>query len=288
MKRQTAGEFWPVLATTTQWPAVRYTGIDGSASVTSPPGIFPTPPIVLGPDAPDPIDGGSWPKLAVRYISNLYDSPQIDPCVNYNVGCMSNPWITGDPPFSGVNQPNPNQNPNDDDDDNEPYEACPLYAIIGPRETSTTTTTTPTPSPTPSPTPTATKIGNPMLNTVNCYNSGERHGETCECKTQPKAFATTSNMTISRKIISTRAISPLTTTAALARSRSTYHSKSWLAVLGFGQMMSASSTLVYRPTAATARESTESREEQYRTTATLGESIRTLVYKLGLFLIRRK
>jgi hypothetical protein len=84
MKRQTSGEFWPVLATTSEWPVVQYTGIDGSASATGPSGIFPTPPIVLGPNSPDPVDGGSWPKLAVRYISNLYDSPQVDPCSDYN------------------------------------------------------------------------------------------------------------------------------------------------------------------------------------------------------------
>jgi hypothetical protein len=174
MKRQTAGEFWPVLATTTQWPVVKYTGIDGSASATAPPGIFPTPPIVLGPNAPDPIHGGSWPKLAVRYISNSYDSPQTDPCANYNYGCTPNPWSTTDPPYNGQDQPDSNQNPNDDDDDNEPYQVCPLYALIGPRDSGSSIIATPTSTtPTSTPTPTATKIGNPMLNTVNCYNSGE-------------------------------------------------------------------------------------------------------------------
>lgn len=173
MKRQTSGEFWPVLATTTQWPVVQYTGIDGSTSVTGPSGSFPTPPIVLGPDSPDPVDGGTWPKVAVRYISGSYDSPQIDPCLEYNYGCITDPWTTNDPPWTYTDQPDPN-NPNDDDDDNEPYNACPLYAIIGPRDSSTATTATPTSTKTTStPTPTATKIGNPMLNEVHCYDSGE-------------------------------------------------------------------------------------------------------------------
>lgn len=167
VKRQTAGEFWPVLATTTQWPAVKYTGIDGSASVTRPSGIFPTPPVVLGPNSPDPIHGGKWPKLAVRYHNNPYDSPPTDPCLDYNYGCMPDPWTTTDPPYT--DQPDP-KNPNDDDESDEPYQACPLYAIIGPRSDSSTTAT---PTSTTSATPTATKIGNPMKNTVNCYNSGE-------------------------------------------------------------------------------------------------------------------
>lgn len=169
VKRQTAGEFWPVLATTTKWPAVQYTGIDGSVTATAPPGIFPTPPVALGPNSPDPIHGGHWPKLAVRFHSNpLYGGPLIDPCLEYNSGCMSNPWITTDPPYT--NQGQPNQDPNDDDGSDEPYEACPFYAIIGPRtDTSTVATSTSTTAPT----PTATKIGNPMTNTVSCYNSGE-------------------------------------------------------------------------------------------------------------------
>lgn len=86
---------------------------------------------------------------------------------------MPNPWITTDPPYTSPDQPN--QNPNDDDDSDEPYEACPLYAIIGPRSDSSTiaTPTSTTTSTTTSATPTATKIGNPMKNTVSCYNSGE-------------------------------------------------------------------------------------------------------------------
>ncbi|KAH9209807.1 pectate lyase superfamily protein-domain-containing protein [Leptodontidium sp. 2 PMI_412] len=168
VKRQTAGEFWPVLATTTKWPAVQYTGIDGSVSATAPPGPFPTPPVALGPNSPDPIHGGHWPKLAVRYHFDPYDSPLIDPCIEYNIGCMTEPWVTTDPPYTSQGQPN--QDPNDDDGSDEPYEACPFYAIIGPRtDTSTVATSTSTTAPT----PTATKIGNPMTNTVSCYNSGE-------------------------------------------------------------------------------------------------------------------
>ncbi|KUJ14004.1 pectin lyase-like protein [Mollisia scopiformis] len=154
--------------------------IDGSASAMGPSGIFPTPPIVLGPNSPVTVDGGSWPKLAVRYISNLYDSPQVDPCSDYNYGCIPNPWTTTDPPWTSPNHPDP-QNPNDGDGDNEPYNACPLYAIIGPRDSSTITSATPTSTPTSttastttsSTTPTATEIGNLMLNVVHCYNSGE-------------------------------------------------------------------------------------------------------------------
>lgn len=175
-KRQTDGEFWPVLATTSAWPVVQYKGNDGSTSVTGPSGSFPTPPIVLGPDSPDPVDGGIWPKLAVRYIYDSYDSPQIDPCFDYNYGCITDPWYTTDPPYTSPNHPDPT-NPLDDDSDNEPFNACPLYAIIGPRdESSTTTKTSTTTSKTTTSTtstPTATATGNPTLNVAHCYNSGE-------------------------------------------------------------------------------------------------------------------
>jgi hypothetical protein len=77
---------------------------------------------------------------------------------------------------------------------------------------------------------------------------------------QPKAFTMPSNILISSKIISTQAIRLLTTTVASAQSQSPYHSKSTPAALRFRIIISASSTLVYRPIVITVRGLIESKE----------------------------
>ncbi|KAH8812142.1 pectate lyase superfamily protein-domain-containing protein [Xylogone sp. PMI_703] len=156
IKRQGFDAFWPVLSTTPYWPAVVYTGPDGSPSTTAPSVPFPTPPPSIGPGAPAP-PKGSWPKRAVQPFAGQLDQPLVGECDFFDFLCVGDPWIYGN--FTDPDSP--------DDDDNENWEElqtiCPTSTST--KTSKTTTATTPTKSP--------FETGDPMQNEVHCYNSGE-------------------------------------------------------------------------------------------------------------------
>ncbi|KLU87180.1 hypothetical protein, variant [Magnaporthiopsis poae ATCC 64411] len=72
--------FWPKPATTPSWPQVIYMDGDGNAATTGPTVPFPLPPQTIGPDAPAPTAGGSWPKLGILPVQGQEERPLVDHC----------------------------------------------------------------------------------------------------------------------------------------------------------------------------------------------------------------
>ncbi|KAK1991996.1 pectin lyase-like protein [Colletotrichum falcatum] len=148
-KRQNPAAFWPVPALTPSWPAVIYTGPDGSATTTAPTIAFPTPPASIGPDAVAPLSG-SWPKRDIQPYFGQNDQPWVQECGYFDFDCFSDskPWLYGDNSIGSDDDTSP-----DDDYDENWREAL----VICPESTSTSTssrvasktTTIPTPEPSP-------------------------------------------------------------------------------------------------------------------------------------------
>ncbi|KAK0657899.1 pectate lyase superfamily protein-domain-containing protein [Cercophora newfieldiana] len=94
-KRDVIGDgIWPVPLTTSTWPAVIYTGPNGSPTTVTPTATVPKPPASIGPNAAPP-PAGSWPTKAVRAIQGLVAAPLVDECVVFGEGCNWDPkWIT--------------------------------------------------------------------------------------------------------------------------------------------------------------------------------------------------
>lgn len=153
-KREALGSFYPAPATTSSWPAVVYTGPNGSPTTIAPTVTVPKPPASIGPNAPPPPEG-SWPTVAMLAVQGLVASLLVDECSYYGEGCELD-LLTYKPaadPDGG-----------DDDGgahflDEENY--CPA-------ETSSTSTLPP-------PKPTASPMAQPLSeeNHVRCIDRGE-------------------------------------------------------------------------------------------------------------------
>ncbi|OIW25494.1 pectin lyase-like protein [Coniochaeta ligniaria NRRL 30616] len=170
-KRQPFGDFFPVPAATTTWPAVTYLGPNGAPSTVSPTVAFPTPPASIGPNAPAP-RRGSWPANPMRAIAGTVNSPVVDECsfpddkcpqqsTQGQQGTSPNP---GDTLRFGLFTGN---DPDDDYDENwaEASIACPTKQPVA--------TSTPAPAPAgPQPSPLA--VAHPWENKVDCYNGGQK------------------------------------------------------------------------------------------------------------------
>ncbi|KAH9845616.1 glycoside hydrolase family 55 protein [Teratosphaeria destructans] len=146
LERRLLPEITPTLATTPYWPAITFVGNDGVPTTTAPSVPFPTPP-------PDVL-----PQRDVQPIAGVVNQPTVPECDYFDFLCIQKPWLWGD------NITSPDSDPGDDPDEHSGEDAttCPV-------KSKTSTTTEPASAPTPSP----MEQGDPMLNKVNCYNSGE-------------------------------------------------------------------------------------------------------------------
>lgn len=158
---------WPVPAKIPYWPAFVYTGgIDGKPTTTYATAPFPTPPASIGPNAPAP-PSGSWPKRDLEINFGPVEGPLIDPCSFdsfYNPTCNLPPWF---------GYPNGSMGAGGGGGDVE--NVFDAWKCPGPRtksSSSTTSTRTTTAISTPSPTYYYNE-GDPRLNKVSCYGSGE-------------------------------------------------------------------------------------------------------------------
>ncbi|KGO66430.1 Pectin lyase fold/virulence factor [Penicillium italicum] len=172
-KRQDLEPFFPVPATTSAWPQVKYSGPDGKESLASPAGPFPTPPPSIGPDVKPPTSG-HWPKSGIQPARGIDTSPKVKRCSYHDLTCYPQPWMFGEIPFGKVGASG------DDGDDwdgsdlaAEEMVSCPLTSIqpkpSPPSTSSTTTSSTSSTSSLPEPSP---RTGDPRLNSRHCYNSG--------------------------------------------------------------------------------------------------------------------
>ena len=167
---QPFGDFWPVPATTPSWPKVTYTNDVGEVLETVPNIPFPAPPASIGPNAPAPTAGGTWPKVAIRGEPGLVDQPQVGKCYwDSFVGTYFCPgvWDDEDEGGSAPNSPN-------DEDYGEADTICPTSTTTTTTTTRTTTTTKEPDEPTESP----LEEGRPSENQRTCYNGGGA-GEQC-------------------------------------------------------------------------------------------------------------
>ncbi len=153
--RETFGNLFPALAATTPWPAVVYTGPNGSPTTISPTVAAPTLPSSVGPNAPAPPQG-AWPTLGIRAVAGLSDQPVVEECAFGDDKCILNPLNYGDTSGGG-------------DGDREPDENARELA----------TGTCPLPAATPPPFPSPKAIPHSMQNHVSCYDQGQAatHGE---------------------------------------------------------------------------------------------------------------
>ncbi|KAL2066965.1 hypothetical protein VTL71DRAFT_1389 [Oculimacula yallundae] len=204
LKNKRDGEtsaFWPKPAKLARWPGVTYTNKDGIVLVATPTASFPDPPITIGPDAPTPTGGGSWPKREITLTVTRFDEPEVEEdkwkycaMINGSLNCPA--WMDGElygngsgNGGGGTSGPSDPDVPNNDDDTDEDYDGdvntiCPRecpgshkiqITPVCPRDdedtttssTSTSTTTTPAPTPT-------LAVGDPTTNTRECYNSGQK------------------------------------------------------------------------------------------------------------------
>ncbi|KAG6001336.1 hypothetical protein E4U21_004434 [Claviceps maximensis] len=169
-KRQALEPFFPVPATTPAWPQVVYTGPDGKDTMTGPSIPFPTPPSSIGPGAAPPASG-SWPKRWIVPVLGDETVPDVDRCSFDYPECYISPLKYGQAPFAPPVGPDHNgwEEVGDDWDgtDLDPTEViCPDIAT-----TTSTTSTAAAPIKTPEPKP-SPRVGDPMQNTRQCYNSG--------------------------------------------------------------------------------------------------------------------
>jgi hypothetical protein len=164
-RRQGFDPFWPVPAKTSEWPAVVYTGPDGSTTIKAPDIPFPTPPPSIGPDTPLP-PTGSWPKRQLEPYIGQFESPLVGQCDFEDPLCFNKPWMYGD--NSTIVDPSGG----DDDDFDEDWEEagiiCPAPSSSS--SSSSTSTATPTTTNDPAPPTESPREGNPMTNKVKCFN----------------------------------------------------------------------------------------------------------------------
>ncbi|KAK1959917.1 pectin lyase-like protein [Colletotrichum sublineola] len=165
-KRQKPAAFWPVPALTPSWPAVVYTGPDGSATTTAPTVAFPTPPASIGPDAVAP-PVGSWPKRNIQPYFGQMDQPWVQECDYFDFDCFSGskPWLYGD------NSTGQDDGTFLDDDYDENWHEA-LTACPDATSTSTTSATVSKTVTISTPEPSPKEEGNPKNNEVSCYNEG--------------------------------------------------------------------------------------------------------------------
>lgn len=158
-KRQDFNDFYPKLATTPTWPAVVYTGPNGSPTTLAPSVTYPNSPLTIGPDATPP-PKGAWPTRAVRPRAGLVNNPVVEECAFRDYKCLSDPNNYGD--GSGTT-------PDDGDDYDENAD---LVTETACGTTSTAPVVTPKPSP--------SVVADPLLNKVECYDVGQaaKHWET--------------------------------------------------------------------------------------------------------------
>ncbi|KAK0103224.1 hypothetical protein ONS95_005259 [Cadophora gregata] len=202
--KKRAGEtsaFWPKPVKLDHWPGVTYTNKDGNVLTATPTAPFPDPPITIGPNAAAPTAGGSWPKREITLTVGILDDPEIQDAIwkecatkqNGSLDCP--PWLNdliyghGSSGGGGAGGANDPPVPDNDDDTDEDYgdldTFCPFecdgshrpyinpQAICPRDEPSTTSTSTSTTTTKPAPTPTLA-VGDPMTNTRECYNSGQK------------------------------------------------------------------------------------------------------------------
>lgn len=147
--RQGFGDFWPIPATTSLWPAMRFVRPNGEEAFTTPSDTFLSPPPLIGSNAPDPPQG-SWPKNAVRPVNAQEQDPLVDPCdfFDFGFGCLPDPWeYEGKPGAPGGSD-----------------EETPEENLTCPEDEEAKKPSPPEESPGAS--------GNPAENERNCYNGG--------------------------------------------------------------------------------------------------------------------
>lgn len=156
-KCQEFEDFYPKLATLSSWPAVVYTGVNGSPTNLVPTVTFPKPPTAIGPSARPP-PTGAWPGRPIRPRLGLVNSPTVEECAFMDERCLTNPLKYGGMGDDGTLD-------DEDDDDGEDNQNL-ATTNCG---TSTTQVVIPVPPPQPSP----AEIGIPQKNTEECYNGGQ-------------------------------------------------------------------------------------------------------------------
>ncbi|KAK1911450.1 hypothetical protein P3342_012751 [Pyrenophora teres f. teres] len=170
-RRQGFEPFWPVPEKTSAWPAVVYTGPDGSSTIKAPTIPFPTPPPSIGPDTPPP-PTGSWPKRQLEPYAGQYESPLVEQCSFWDQLCLNKPWLYGD------NSTYLDDGGADDDDYDEDWKealtTCPIRTKTSSSSSSSSTkTTTKAPDPTttrqPDPPAPSPREGDPQTNKLRCY-----------------------------------------------------------------------------------------------------------------------
>ncbi|KAL2020076.1 hypothetical protein VTK56DRAFT_8880 [Thermocarpiscus australiensis] len=154
-KRQQFGDFFPVPAATSTWPAVIFTSPNGSPTTVAPTGAMPTPPPSISPNAPAPPEG-FWLLVALRAVSGNVARPVVDECSFYSEGCEVDPLSYGG---VGIDDPDDNY----DENWSELGSTCPA----APPKTSTST-----PAVYLTPAAPAMAHPSPAENKVSCYNSG--------------------------------------------------------------------------------------------------------------------
>ncbi|KAL2137006.1 hypothetical protein VTI74DRAFT_10482 [Chaetomium olivicolor] len=83
-KRQIFGDFCPVPAATSTWPAVVYNGPNGSPTTVAPTATVPTPP------------KGFWRPVSIRAVAGNVVSPRVNECSYYGEGCEWDSLTYGD------------------------------------------------------------------------------------------------------------------------------------------------------------------------------------------------
>ena len=168
-RAQGFSNFWPIPATTSRWPAVVYTGLNGSPTTIAPTVAFPAPPSAIDAAAAPP-PTGSWPAKAISPRFGLTYTPVVEGCAYYDEKCLTNPLYYGDSSDgSGTST-----GADDDFDENWADASITCDAT---ETTSTTTRTTSAPTKTstkPTAEPSPRVVDDPMQNVLDCYGSGQR------------------------------------------------------------------------------------------------------------------
>ncbi|CAK7236236.1 hypothetical protein SBRCBS47491_009569 [Sporothrix bragantina] len=156
--------FRPIAATTPYWPAIAYTGPNGERTVTSPSGPFPTNKIVIDKD--------------IKPWQGYNDTPTYKPCLYFDFGCVTQPWMVSPGPEEpgGGNSDDGYADDSGYDNPEDLLFTCTISqrlrpTIISPGTSSSSSSTSSTATSTSS-----IKIlptGDPSLNQVTCYDSGE-------------------------------------------------------------------------------------------------------------------
>ena len=168
-RAQGFSNFWPIPATTSRWPAVVYTGLNGSPTTIAPTVAFPAPPSAIDAAAAPP-PTRSWPAKAISPRFGLTYTPVVEECAYYDEKCLTNPLYYGDSSDgSGTST-----GADDDFDENWADASITCDAT---ETTSTTTRTTSAPTKTstkPTAEPSPRVVDDPMQNVLDCYGSGQR------------------------------------------------------------------------------------------------------------------